>query len=72
MNLTDSAIGAKVVILADMFQVMPWKGSRPLIGALQDRAELGLVPSGTYTITKITPLSKNEGCAKVYEITGPQ
>lgn len=64
--------GDKVVILSDMYQVIPGPGSIPLVSALEDNAYLGYVPSGTYAITKITPESDQEGCAKVYEITGPQ
>ncbi len=60
-----------MVVLADMFQVMPWPGAMPLVSVLEDRAYLGFVPSGTYTVAAVMPQSDREGCAKVYEITGP-
>ena len=62
--------GDKVVVLADMYQVMPWPGAMPLVSVIEDRAYLGFVPSGTYTVA-VTPESDREGCAKVYEIAGP-
>lgn len=63
--------GDKVVVLADMFQVMPWQGAMPLVSVLKDRSNLGFVPSGTYTVTAVMPQSDQEGCSKVYEINGP-
>lgn len=67
----NANMGGKVVILADMYQVMPWTGAMPLVSALENREYLGFVPSGTYTVTAITPKSDQEGSEKVYEITGP-
>lgn len=64
----NTQIGVKVVILADMYQVMPWSGAVPLVSALEDAAYLGFVLSGTYSVTSITG---EVGEHRVYEITGP-
>lgn len=64
----NAAQGDKIVILGGAFQVMPWNYSKPLASALADKAQLGFVPSGTYTVISI----KGEtGQSREYEIQGP-
>lgn len=64
----NAQAGDKVVILADQYQVMPWSGSMPIIGALVNKADYGFIPSGTYTVASVLG---DVGFERHYEISGP-